>query len=62
MGRAEIKIDGKIVARVDLERNKRHVKKLVWARNWSRERVRRIVVQPARRSDRLQVDGFIVLR
>ena len=62
MGRAEIKIDGKVVARVDLERSERHVKKLVWARNWGRERVRRVVVQPARKRDRLQVDGFIVLR
>jgi hypothetical protein len=62
MGRAEIKLDGKVIARVDLERGNRKVKKLVWTRNWGREKVRRIVVQPAREDDRLKVDGFLVLR
>jgi hypothetical protein len=62
MGRAVIKIDGEVVARVDLERGKRREKKLVWTRNWSREKVRRIVVQPVREGDRLRIDGFLVLR
>jgi hypothetical protein len=62
MGRAEIKLNGRVVAKVDLERGKRKEKKLVWTRNWSREKVRRIVVQPARKSDRLRIDGFLVLR
>jgi hypothetical protein len=62
MGRAIIKIDGQVVARVDLERSERREKKLVWTRNWAREKVRRIVVEPAHEGDRLQVDGFLVLR
>ena len=62
MGRARIKVNGKVVARVDLERRTRRDEKLVWTRNWSREKVRRVVVEPARGRDRVQVDGFLVLR
>ena len=62
MGRAEIKVNGRVVARVDLERRKQRDQKLVWTRNWSREKVRRVVVQPARDRHHVQVDGFLVLR
>jgi Stage II sporulation protein len=62
MGRAEIKVNGRVVARVDLERQNRREKRLVWTRNWGREKVRRVVVQPARERDHVKVDGFLVLR
>jgi hypothetical protein len=62
MGRAEIKLNGKVIAKVDLKRGERKEEKLVWTRNWSREKVRRIVVQPARKDERLRIDGFLVLR
>jgi hypothetical protein len=62
MGRAEIKVNGRVVARIDLGRRKQRDQKLVWTRNWDREKVRRVVVQPARDRDRVEVDGFLVLR
>ena len=62
MGRAEVTVNGRVVARVDLERRTRSDQKLVWTRNWSRERVRRVVVRPVGEDDHVQVDGFLVLR
>jgi hypothetical protein len=62
MGRAEVKVNGRVVARIDLERRRQRDQKLVWTRNWDRQKVRRVVVQPARGRDRVEVDGFLVLR
>lgn len=62
MGKAVIKVNGKRVKTVDLSRRQRIDGKLVWARNWNASKERVVVVKPARRDERVDIEGFLVLR
>ncbi|CAN5828123.1 hypothetical protein BH23CHL8_BH23CHL8_04800 [soil metagenome] len=62
MGRAIIKVNGRRVAVIDLEREQARGERLVWTRNWKRSRERVVVVKPADPAERVEIDGFLVLR
>lgn len=62
MGRAIVKVDGRRVAVVDLERAEARGERLVWTRHWKRSRERVVTVTPADADERVEIDGFLVLR
>ena len=62
MGQAKVFVNGKKVATVDLERATTTNRKLVWTKNWSRARTRAVVVKAVDVTERVDFDGFYLLR
>jgi hypothetical protein len=61
MGEARVKIDGKVVATVNLSRSTA-ANRIVWARNWPRSAERRIVVRPVDPDEEVGIKTFFVIR
>jgi hypothetical protein len=61
MGSVKIRVDGKVRATVDLERAEHRDAKLVWTRNWSRSRERKVVVKALHTGEIVRIDGFLLL-
>ncbi len=62
MGEARIFLNGKRVATVDLERQKATDRALVWTRNFGKSKPRTIAVAAVDSDERVDFDGFFVLR
>jgi hypothetical protein len=62
MGKVKVFVDGKRVAIVDLDRANVSERKLVWAKNWSRVAEHGISVKPVTTTDRVDFNGFFLLR
>ena len=53
---------GRRVATVDLDRPTVTKRKLVWAKNWGEAKKHKVVVKPVNSFERVEFDGFFVLR
>jgi hypothetical protein len=62
MGEAKVFVNGKRVATIDLERASTTDGKLVWTRNWSGAKSRSVAVKAVNSAERVDFDGFYILR
>jgi hypothetical protein len=62
MGRVKVILDGKRVATVDLDRAGAPKRQIVWARNWSAKGEHKVVVKPVSADERVDFNGFYILR
>jgi hypothetical protein len=62
MGRIKVLVDGKRVAIVDLDRNKKAKRALVWATSWPTAKRHSVVVKAMDADKRVDFNGFLVLR
>ena len=62
MGSVKVFVDGKPVAKVDLTRPVSTERKLVWAKNWSKTASHSIAVKAVSSRERVDFNGFFVLR
>jgi len=62
MGTARIRLNGRTVATVDLERSTSRDRAVVWARNFRKTKRRTIAVKALAPDKRVEVDGFVFLR
>jgi hypothetical protein len=62
MGKVKVLVDGRRVATVDLDRPTVRKRQLVWAKNWGEAKKHKVVVKPVNSFERVEFDGFFVLR
>ncbi len=62
MGRVRVFVDGKRVAVVNLDRAQTTERRLVYAKNWAKVRSHSIAIKPVAGHDRVEFNGFFVLR
>jgi len=62
MGRVRVFLDGKRVAVVNLDRAQTTERRLVYAKNWAKVRSHSIAIKPVSGNDRVDFNGFFVLR
>ena len=62
MGALKVLVDGKRVATVDLERAEEGRRTVVWAKNWADKGTHTVLVKPVDATERIDFNGFFVLR
>ena len=62
MGTVKVLLDGKRVATIDLQRKGDPRRQIVWAKNWSSKSRHTVVVKPVSSAERVDFNGFYILR
>ena len=62
MGRVKVFVDGKYRATVDLDRARSTQRRLVYAKNWAKVGEHSIAIKPVSDHERVDFNGFFVLR